>query len=81
MKRVIKFGASWCSPCKMLSKILETVNTEVPIEEYDIDEHMDYAKEFGIRGVPTMIMLDANTEIKRTSGVSTKEELETWLND
>jgi thioredoxin-like negative regulator of GroEL len=65
----------------MLSKILETVNTEVPIEEYDIDEHMDYAKEFGIRGVPTMIMLDANTEIKRTSGVSTKEELETWLND
>ena len=81
MKRVIKFEATWCSPCKMLSHILETVTTDVPIERYDIDEHMEYAQSFGIRGVPTMVMLDGNTEMKRMSGILNKEELEKWLND
>lgn len=81
MKRVIKFEATWCSPCKMLSNILETVTTDVPIERYDIDEHMEYAQSFGIRGVPTMVMLDGNTEMKRMSGILNKEDLEKWLND
>ena len=80
MKRVIKFSATWCEPCKMLAKTLEDVKTDVPIESYDIEEHIGYAKEFGVRGVPTLIMLDGNTEIKRRSGYMMKGELEEWLN-
>ena len=79
MKRILKFSASWCQPCKMLAAMLEDVETDIPIENIDIDERMEYAVEFGIRGVPTMVMLDGNTEIKRKSGMMMKDELEEWL--
>lgn len=79
MRRVIKFSASWCEPCKMLARTLEDVKTDIPFENYDIDEHMDYAKKFGVRGVPTMIMMDENIEVKRRSGYMMKGEIEAWL--
>lgn len=78
--RVLRFTASWCQPCKMLAKTLEDVNTNVPIEVIDIDDNSELAKEYGIRGVPAMVMLDGNIEIKRLVGLSQKKELENWLN-
>ena len=79
MKRVIRFTASWCQPCKMLAKNLESLNTDIPIEVYDIDEKPEYATEFGIRGVPTLVMLDGNFEVKRMVGVKSLKELDDWL--
>jgi thioredoxin 1 len=79
MKRVLRFTASWCAPCKSLAKSLEDIKTEIPIEVYDIDEKTDIAMEYGIRGVPTLVMLDGNTEVKRNVGYKTQEELEKWF--
>ena len=80
-KRVLRFTASWCQPCKMLAKNLESINSEVPVEVYDIDERTDVAMDFGVRGVPTLVMMDGNTEIKRMVGMKSLKELEDWFND
>ena len=80
-KRVLRFTATWCQPCKMLAKNLESINTDVPIEVYDIDERTDVAMDFGVRGVPTLVMMDGNTEIKRMVGMQSLKDLETWIND
>jgi len=80
-KRVLKFSASWCQPCKMLTNTLKDVQTDVQISEIDIDENEKIVRDYNIRGVPTLIMLDGNTEIKRKSGMMAKNELEAWLND
>ena len=48
--------------------------------EIDIDDKPELAQEFGIRGVPTLIMLEENVEVKRRSGSMSKSELEAWLN-
>ena len=80
--RVLKFSATWCGPCKMLARNLEDVNTNIPIENIDIDEHQDTAMEYGVRGVPTMIMLDENhTEIKRLVGMQSLKELQNWFDN
>jgi thioredoxin 1 len=80
--RVIKFSATWCGPCKALAKTLENVNTQIPIESIDIDENQETALEYGVRGVPTMIMLDENNNvIKRFVGAKSQTEIEAWLND
>lgn len=81
MKRVLRFTASWCGPCKMLAKNLESVSTNIPIEVVDIDENNEIAIDYGIRGVPTLIMLDGNTEMKRLVGMQSLKQLEDWLND
>ena len=75
------FTASWCQPCKMLAKTLEDVETQVPIEVIDIDVLPEVAIEYGVRGVPTLVMLDENMEVKRLVGMQSLKQLEDWLND
>lgn len=82
MKKVIRFTASWCQPCKMLAKNLESVNTTVPIEVIDIDEDQETAIHYGIRGVPTLVMMDENNNVvKRLVGMQPLKALEDWIND
>jgi len=81
MKRVLRFTASWCGPCKGLAMTLNNIETKMPIEVIDIDEQSTVARDFGIRSVPTLVMLDENTEIKRTVGALPQAQLEAWLND
>ena len=77
--KVLRFTASWCQPCKMLEKTLQDVNTQIPIEVIDIDNNRELAVQYGIRGVPTLVMIDGDIEVKRFSGVKMKNEIETWL--
>jgi thioredoxin 1 len=77
--KVLRFTASWCQPCKMLAKTLEDVETQIPIEVIDIDENQGLAMDYGIRGVPTLVMLDGDIEVKRVSGMLMKNQLAEWL--
>ena len=81
MKKILRFTASWCGPCKTLAKTLESVETKIPIEVIDVDVHNDIAAEYGIRGVPTLVMLEDNIEIKRMSGTKPQEQLNEWVNN
>ena len=78
MKRILRFTASWCGPCKSLAMNLETASLGLPIEVVDIDIHGDIAQEYGIRSVPTLVMLDENTEVKRLIGSKTVNQLQEW---
>jgi thioredoxin 1 len=81
MKKVLRFTAAWCSPCKQLAKTLEEVETNVPIEVIDIDVNPEIATEFGIRSVPTLVIVEDNMASKRLIGNKTKQELEAFIND
>lgn len=81
MKKVLRFTAGWCQPCKMLAKNLEGISVGFPIEVIDIDDTTDTAMVYGVRSVPTMIMIgDDGQELKRHVGVMQKQDLENWLN-
>lgn len=80
--KVLKFYAGWCQPCKMLTRIVEDAGEKItlPIENIDVDENLDLAKKYGIRGVPTMIIVDdEGKEVKRQSGMMMEEELIKFL--
>jgi thioredoxin 1 len=75
--KIIKFEASWCQPCKMLSKVINDVKDQITIEieTVDIDQDNELAKRYQIRGVPTLVMVDGEKEIKRVSGMLTTANL------
>jgi thioredoxin 1 len=81
-KVLLKASASWCQPCKNLQNVIETTDLVVDeIQMIDIDENPDIAKEYGIRGIPTLILYEDGTEIRRTSGALTKEQLIQFVGD
>jgi len=79
-KKILKFAASWCQPCKMLSKTIAGMEIETPIEEIDIDEQEKLAIQYQIRSVPTLVMLDDDKEVKRVTGMQSSTQLEAWIN-
>ena len=79
MKRIIRFTASWCGPCKSMAMNLEAANLGLPIEVVDIDIHPDVAAEYGVRSVPTLILLDENIQMNRIIGTKTINQLQEWV--
>ncbi len=75
--KILKFAASWCAPCKMLSGMLESTDLGIPVEEIDIDENMEVSMSYGVRGVPTLVLLnDDGVELRRLTGLPTRAQLE-----
>jgi len=79
--KILKFYADWCGPCKMLSMTIETIKEEITfeIEEVDIDNNVDMAQKYNIRSVPTMIIVDGETEVKRRTGNMTAEQVKEFI--
>lgn len=78
--KVLKFEATWCAPCKSLTKLLESFDTEMYIQKVDIDENVDLVRDYGIRSVPTLVMLDDDgVEVKRGQNFKTLEDIQSFL--
>lgn len=75
---MVDFYADWCGPCKMVSPILEEINSErddVEIVKVDVDSTPLTASKFGIRSIPTIVFLKNGIEIDRLSGAAPKAVL------
>jgi len=80
--KVLKFYAEWCGPCKAQTKLIESMTDQITtkIEEVNIDENVFLSTQFGIRSVPTMILVDdTEKEIRRVTGFQAKEDLLKFL--
>ncbi len=80
MKKVYKFSATWCGPCKMLAKTLSNIESPLPIEEIDIDKNPELTQQFKVRGVPTLVIVEDDVELKRKVGVMSGPEFLEWVN-
>lgn len=83
MIEVIKFGAEWCGPCKLMGphvkQLMEKYNvdgSDIRILDIDVDANPDMANEHKIKTIPTTLFLVEGNVIERKSGVVRKEELE-----
>ena len=78
--KILKFSAEWCGPCKMLQKTIDEMVLPYPIENIDIDKNPDLAGNFGIRGVPTLVLMTSEgKEQGRIMGNKSKADIMEWL--
>ena len=76
---ILYFTADWCNPCKQTKPIVEELNREQIMAKFfiiDVDSEIEMAKDFEIRSVPTFVVIKDNTEIHRTTGAKTRQQLE-----
>ena len=75
MVTVKKFSAVWCGPCRALTPVMNEIKgnySNVKFEEYDIDEYSEIIEEYGVRSVPTVIIVKDGIEVNRFTGLSSK---------
>ena len=76
---LVDFWASWCVPCKMmipvLNEVAEGANGKFTIAKVNVDEQKVTVSKFAIRSIPTMILFQNGREVKRITGVKTKDYL------
>ncbi|MFA5048305.1 MAG: thioredoxin family protein [Patescibacteria group bacterium] len=79
---LIKFYATWCQPCKILSNTLSKLLPEFPdvtLEEINIDENVEQSCEYRVRSIPTVILIKDGQEVGRLIGNQSTDVLRKFL--
>ena len=75
-KVLVDFFATWCGPCKMLAPILEKVESDIKVIKVDTDEFDELSREYGVMSIPTLVLLENGTDVKRNIGLIDNNKLE-----
>lgn len=81
---VIDLWAEWCGPCKMLTPILEELDTEmdgVNFYKIDADANVELAKDLQITSIPTILVYRDGEVIGRHQGAKPKVLMRKFLED
>ncbi|HJT38811.1 MAG TPA: thioredoxin TrxA [Sphingobium sp.] len=80
---LVDFWAEWCGPCKMIGPALEEISEEladkVTIAKINIDENPDAPGQYGVRGIPTMILFKNGEPAATKVGAAPKSALKGWI--
>ena len=81
---LVDFWATWCSPCKALTPILEQINDELKdkilILKHNIDEQPNIPSVKAVRGIPTLLLFKDNDLVETQVGLSNKAMLLELIN-
>lgn len=80
--KLVKLQAEWCQPCKSLSSVMRGLDHPLvdSMETIDIDKDRDKAIMYGVRSIPTLVLLDdGGKELRRRTGMATTEQLLEFL--
>ena len=76
---LVDFWAEWCGPCKMVSPIVEELaneyNGKVKVAKLDVDSNPQTATNYGIRGIPTLLMFKDGSAVDQIVGAVPKTHI------
>jgi thioredoxin 1 len=80
---VVDFWAEWCGPCRMIAPALEEIASElagqVKIVKMNVDENPRTPGEFGIRGIPALLLFKNGEIASQKVGAQPKSQLKAWI--
>ena len=78
-KVLVDFNADWCGPCQMMKPILAEFaekNTNVKVIGVNIDNNRELAMEYGVSGIPCLVVFEGGEEVTRGVGVQPVPRIE-----
>ncbi|OYR48456.1 thioredoxin [Halorubrum sp. Ea8] len=74
---LVDFYADWCGPCRMMEPAVEAVaaDTDAAVLKVDVDVHQSLAGEYGVQGIPTLLVFADGELADRMVGAQTEDVL------
>jgi thioredoxin 1 len=76
---LVDFSAVWCGPCKMLEPIIHELANDwgdsVKVVKLDIDQNPSVPMQFGVMGVPTLMLFKNGEPQERLVGYMPKDKI------
>ena len=76
---LVDFWAEWCGPCRMVAPVLEQIAAEqsgkLKIVKLNVDDNQETPQQFGVTGIPTMILFKDGKMLERIVGFMPKPQL------
>ena len=80
---LIDFWAPWCGPCRIVAPAVERLSHELAGKlkavKVNTDEEPGLQERFGIRGIPTLVLMDGAKERDRVTGAMNVDALRRWV--
>jgi thioredoxin 1 len=80
---LVDFWAEWCGPCRAIAPSLEELGAEfagkLDIVKVNIDENPQTPSQFGVRGIPTLILFKDGKPAATQVGAAPKSALKAWI--
>ena len=81
---LVDFWAPWCGPCRMIAPVIEELaedfDGKASICKVNTDEEQDLAVKYGIRSIPTILLMKDGEIIETMVGASSKQAFADKIN-
>jgi thioredoxin-like negative regulator of GroEL len=81
MKQLWYFTADWCAPCKALGPTMNRVSEQIQVNKINIDYEAGVVQKYGVRNIPTVILVENGQEVRRFSGNKSYNDVLNFINE
>ena len=76
MKQPWYFSAPWCGPCKHFGPTMDRIEARgISVNKINVDYTPDVVTKYGVKSVPTVILVENGQEVKRFTGAKSEQDV------